>query len=154
VIELPTPAYQSVSGGARQYRLASHPEIRVVATDLGLACCAVEFAAALTRGLLLPVADADPVPTLHLLVVSGTLTHALRPSIEAAWERLPEPRAAMAFGACTASGGPYWDSYSVAQGIDETIPVQVYVPGCPPRPEALIAAILSIAEGAADVIRS
>jgi NADH-quinone oxidoreductase subunit B len=59
----------------------------------------------------------------------------------------------MAFGACTASGGPYWDSYSVAQGIDETIPVQVYVPGCPPRPEALIAAILSIAEGAADGIR-
>jgi len=120
--------------------------------DLGMACCAVEFAAAVSRGLLIESRDIptmDPAsPSRHVLIVSGTVTHALGPSVEQAWLSLPEPRAALAYGACTISGGPYWDSDSVVPGIDTIIPVHRYVPGCPPRPEALIAAIESLAQEA------
>jgi NADH-quinone oxidoreductase subunit B len=110
--------------------------------DAGLACCSVEVmavalasdasrsAGALVRG--------DGSSRIDVLVVSGTCTDALAPVLRRTWERLPEPRRVVSFGACSASGGPYWDSYSVTKGIDSVIPVDVYVPGCPPRPEALL----------------
>jgi len=139
-------------GVLRRYHLAEAPQVMVHVADLGMACCAVEFAAAVSRGLLIESRDIptmDPAsPSRHVLIVSGTVTHALGPSVEQAWHSLPEPRAALAFGACTISGGPYWDSYSVVPGIDTIIPVHRYVPGCPPRPEALIAAIESLAQEA------
>ncbi|NBO46744.1 MAG: hypothetical protein EBU85_07060, partial [Actinobacteria bacterium] len=71
----------------------------------------------------------------HVLVLAGTITHALEPVVCAAFEQMPEPRVVIAFGACTISGGPYWDSYSVVPG--SPIPVDVHVPGCPPPPESL-----------------
>jgi NADH-quinone oxidoreductase subunit B len=111
--------------------------------DLGLACCAVEFAAAIGRGLLVP-AEPDPL-AFRVLVISGTVTDALAPQVLAVWEALPEPKAAMSFGACSNSGGPYWDSYSVTKGVDRVIPVTAYVPGCPPRPEALVDALVALA---------
>lgn len=122
-----------------EYAVADAPGVRVHVRDVGLACCSVEFAAAVAQGLLVapPEAPADA----HVLVISGTVTTALVPAIMADWDRLPEPRAAVAFGACATSGGPYWDSYAVAPGIDKSIPVQMYVPGCPPRPSALVAAL-------------
>lgn len=139
-------------GVLRRYHLAEAPQVMVHVADLGMACCAVEFAAAVSRGLLIESRDIptmDPAsPSRHVLIVSGTVTHALGPSVEQAWHSLPEPRAALAFGACTISGGPYWDSYSVVPGIDTIIPVHRYVPGCPPRPEALISAIESLAQEA------
>lgn len=139
-------------GVLRRYHLAEMPQVMVHVADLGMACCAVEFAAAVSRGLLIESGDIpspDPAsPSRHVLIVSGTVTHALGPSVEQAWHSLPEPRSALAFGACTISGGPYWDSYSVVPGIDTIIPVHRYVPGCPPRPEALIAAIESLAQEA------
>ncbi|MGA1701719.1 MAG: NADH-quinone oxidoreductase subunit B [Candidatus Nanopelagicales bacterium] len=130
----------------RVYAVASRPEVQVHVQDLGLACCAVEFAAAIGRGLLVPVGSGDgPSPAAaHVLVVSGTVTDALAPQVAAAWEALPEPRAAVSFGACSNSGGPYWDSYAVTKGVDQVLPVSTYVPGCPPRPEALVDALVSL----------
>ena len=129
------------------YAVAAAPGIRVHVADLGMACCAVEFAAALGRGLLVAAAD-DGEPAARVLVVSGTVTDALAPSVLEAWEALPEPKAAMSFGACSNTGGPYWDSYSVTKGVDQVIPMRSYVPGCPPRPEALIDAIVELAGAA------
>lgn len=130
----------------RVYAVASRPDVHVHVRDLGLACCAVEFAAAIGRGLLVPVeqGDAPAQASAHVLVVSGTVTDALAPRVAAAWEALPEPRAAVSFGACSNSGGPYWDSYAVTKGVDQVIPVSTYVPGCPPRPEALVDALVSL----------
>lgn len=134
----------------RSYAVASAPHVRVHVRDLGLACCAVEFASAIAAGLLRPVAadDAD-TGALHVLVVSGTVTDALAPAVLDEWQALPEPKAAVSFGACSNSGGPYWDSYAVTPGVDSVIPVTTYVPGCPPRPEALVAALVSVGEAAA-----
>ncbi len=139
----------STAGGShaskmRRFVVADQPAVALHVFDLGLACCAVEFAAAIARGLIRPALEADPVAALHILVVSGTVTDVLAPGVVGAWERLPGPKAAMAFGACTVSGGPYWDSYSVTKGIDQVIPVQSYVPGCPPRPEALVDALVNL----------
>ena len=139
------PTGDYAAGMAREqrvYAVAGRPNVLIHVRDLGLACCAVEFAAAIGRGLLVP-ASADP-GTASVLVVSGTVTDALAPEVIAAWEALPEPKAAVSFGACSNSGGPYWDSYSVTKGVDRVIPVSTYVPGCPPRPEALVDALVSL----------
>lgn len=111
--------------------------------DLGLACCAAEFSSAITRGLLEP---ATGQPAITVLVVSGTATGILGEVMDRAWADLPEPKALLAFGACTISGGPYWDSPTVLPGIDEHHLVTTYVPGCPPEPQALIAGILDLAD--------
>jgi len=115
--------------------------------DAGLACCAVEVSAALRRCAdLLPDGGSGPGEAgpgggpepLNVLVVAGTVTDKLAPLVLAAYRDLPEPRRVLSFGACSNSGGPYWDSYCVTKGADQIIPVDVYVPGCPPRPEALV----------------
>jgi NADH-quinone oxidoreductase subunit B len=117
--------------------------------DAGLACCAVEVSAALRRCAgLLPQGGAGPedgarpgphgAGPVNVLVVAGTVTDKLAPLVLAAYRDLPEPRRVLSFGACSNSGGPYWDSYCVTKGADQIIPVDVYVPGCPPRPEALV----------------
>lgn len=129
------------------YVVASAPDVAVRVHSAGLACCAVEVAAAVSRGLLVPAEGRES--DTHVLVVAGTLTHAMVPAVQAAWDGLPAPRAAMSFGACANSGGPYWDSYSVMCGVDSMLPVASYVPGCPPHPEALIEAILRIARTSA-----
>jgi NADH-quinone oxidoreductase subunit B len=128
----------------RAYAVASRPDIRVHTRDLGLACCAVEFTASIAAGLLVPAPD-EP-GAVSVLVVSGTVTDALAPEVVKSWLALPEPKVAMSFGACSNSGGPYWDSYCVTKGVDTVIPVAAYVPGCPPRPEALVDALISLVE--------
>ena len=106
--------------------------------DLGLACCAVEFVAAAMRE---DAPDTAPLEEANVLVVSGTVTDVSAPAVLRAYERLAEPRHVISFGACSNTGGPYWDSYSVTKGVDQLVPVDVYVVGCPPRPEALLAAL-------------
>jgi NADH-quinone oxidoreductase subunit B len=112
----------------------------VTVLDLGLACCGVEVMAALHgRGEDAP----EPVPAgapevAHVLVVSGTVTDVMLPAVLASYEALPSPKYVLSVGACSNTGGPYWDSYCVTKGIDQMLPVDVAVPGCPPRPEALL----------------
>jgi NADH-quinone oxidoreductase subunit B len=117
--------------------------VRLSLFDLGLACCAVEFVAAtLDPEVFAAYADqASGLQDANVLVVSGTLTDVTAPAVVRAWEQMPEPRWVVSFGACANSGGPYWDSYSVTKGVDQLLPVDVYVPGCPPRPEALVQAL-------------
>ena len=131
----------------RSYRVAGHPGVVAHVADLGLACCAVEFVAAVARGLLVPVDPGDDAPGGGdvVLVVSGTVTDALAPSVVEARDRLGAAVRVLSFGACASTGGPYWDSYSVTKGIEQLVEVHGYVPGCPPRPEALVAAIVDLA---------
>jgi NADH-quinone oxidoreductase subunit B len=119
--------------------------------ELGLACCGVEVREARrAAGSLGAVGDpgdpadaTDPVD-LNVLVVAGTVTSRLAPVLAEAFAALPEPRAVLAFGACAATGGPYWDSYSVLPGAHEVVPVDAWVPGCPPRPADLVAGLAEV----------
>ena len=122
---------------------------RLLLFDLGLACCAVEFvAAATTPGAFEAMGTATAaLSDATVMVVSGTLTDVTAPAVVDAYQRLAAPRYVISFGACANSGGPYWDSYSVTKGVDRLVPVDVYVPGCPPRPEALVQALELLAAG-------
>lgn len=119
--------------------------------SFGLACCAVEFVAAalvdheVVQMGLLPRAD-GPAHT-ELVVVSGTVTDKMAPLIARIHADLPEPKHVISFGSCANSGGPYWDSYSVTKGVDQIIDVDLYIPGCPPRPEALLEGIAQLRAG-------
>ena len=164
---------RAIEAGVRRFRIAAVPGIRVALLDLGLACCALEFSAAVVRGLLIPDGEspdegspvegsmADPdqrarpdvIPvTSPVLVVSGTVTTALIPAVTAAIASLADTAKerddcrVLAFGACAISGGPYWDAPTVAPGVESFATVASYVPGCPPRPEALISAIRELAQ--------
>jgi NADH-quinone oxidoreductase subunit B len=127
---------------ARQYRVPGVPGLAVEVLDIGLACCSLEIGAAVTAGLLEP-AESDQAQA-SVLLVSGTVTDAMAPAVLAAWNALPEPKRAVSFGACANTGGPYWDAPTVLKGIDQVIAIEVYVPGCPPRPEALIAGLTEL----------
>ena len=114
----------------------------------GLACCAIEMMAAnashydLDRFGVMP--RGSPRQS-DLLIVSGTVTYKVAPMVERVYHQMPEPRWVIAMGDCATAGSLYYhDGYSVVKGVDQIVPVDVYVSGCPPRPEALIDGILEL----------
>jgi NADH-quinone oxidoreductase subunit B len=121
--------------------------IELILHGVGLACCAVEFdAATLGQPEVLRVEPGEQPGAVPVLVVAGTVTDKLAPTVRRMYDELPEPRYVLSFGSCANSGGPYWDSYCVTKGVDQVIPVDVYVAGCPPRPEALLEGLRRLGE--------
>jgi NADH-quinone oxidoreductase subunit B len=136
-----TTKFEDILGWARKFSLFHYPFIT--------ACCGMEymstacahfdldrFGAGLTR---FSPRQAD------LLLVVGTITMKLAPVLKTVYDQMAEPKWVMAFGTCTVSGGIY-DNYAVVQGIDTVIPVDVYIPGCPPRPETVLDGFLKLQE--------
>jgi len=124
---------------ARKYSIFPYP--------FATACCAMEY-----MSLSMSPYDIDRFGALlprfsprqaDLLMVIGTVNQKLAPVMERVYEQMAEPKWVMAFGACAASGG-FYDNYATVQGIDRIVPVDVYVPGCPPRPEAVLDALMEL----------
>ena len=118
----------------------------------GLACCAIEMMATgaskydldrFRAGVFRPSARQADV-----MIFAGTISRKMGPVIKQLWDQMPSPKWAIAMGGCTIDGGPfkYPNQYAIVEGADEIVPVDVYIPGCPPRPEALIAGILKLQE--------
>lgn len=115
----------------------------------GTACCAIEFMGLISGRYDISRFGAEFVRfsprQSDLLLVMGTVSYKQAPILKRIYDQMPEPKWVVACGACAASGG-FYDNYHTLQGIDEIIPVDVYLPGCPPRPEQLIEAIVKIQE--------
>ena len=122
-------------------RFSPHP------LHFGIMCCALEMAAC--SG---PDFDAERQGIIYrstprqcdILLVNGPVSEKLRPRLKTIYEQMPEPKWVIAMGECAISGGPYWDSYSIVHGVDSFLPVDVYIPGCPVRPEAMLHGFLQL----------
>jgi len=116
----------------------------------GLACCAIEMMSTYASGYDLDRFGVFPRPSPRqsdVMIVSGTVTFKMADRVRRLYEQMSEPRYVISMGSCSNCGGPYWQhGYHVVKGVDRIIPVDVYVPGCPPRPEALIGGILKLQE--------
>ena len=116
----------------------------------GLACCAIEMMAAgasrydWDRFGMIP--RATPRQS-DLMIVAGTVTLKMASRLKKLYDQMPEPKYVIAMGCCATSGGPYWQhGYHVLKGVDRIVPVDVYVPGCPPRPESLLEGVVKLQE--------
>jgi NADH-quinone oxidoreductase subunit B len=136
-----TSTLEAVLGWARSYSMFLYPFVT--------ACCGMEF-----MSVAGPRYDLDrfgcALPRFSprqsdLLMVVGTISQRQAPILKKVYDQMAEPKWVMAFGACTCSGGPY-DNYATLLGIDRVIPVDIYIPGCPPRPEAVLDGLLKLQE--------
>ena len=152
-IDLPAPkaAYRIVLPGVVQTGadvvLAMSRKSSLWPMTFGLACCAIEM-----MGTFMSNHDLDrfgivPWPSPRqsdVMIVSGTVTKKMAPAIKLLYEQMPNPKYVISMGACATNGGPYAEYDRVLQGVDKIIPVDVYVPGCPPRPESLLDGFLAL----------
>jgi NADH-quinone oxidoreductase subunit B len=116
----------------------------------GLACCAIEMMGAYTSAFDLDrlgvIPRASPRQS-DVMIVAGTVTFKMADRLRRLYDQMAEPRYVISMGSCSNCGGPYWQhGYHVVKGVDQIVPVDVYVPGCPPRPEALIGGIIKLQE--------
>ena len=116
--------------------------------NFGLACCAIEMIATSASKhdfIRLGVIHMGHGPRQSdLLIVAGTVTDKMAPALRRVYDQMPDPKYVISFWASSNVGAPYWDSYSVTKGVDQVVPVDVYVPGCPPGPQSLIHGILTL----------
>ncbi|MDM7916148.1 MAG: NADH-quinone oxidoreductase subunit B [Candidatus Eisenbacteria bacterium] len=115
----------------------------------GLACCAIEMMATGASRYDIDRFGSGPFRATprqsDLMIVAGTVTHQMASRVKLLYDQMPEPKYVISMGSCSNAGGPYWEhGYSVLKGVDKIIPVDIYVTGCPPRPEALLDALITL----------
>jgi len=152
-VQQPHALYRQVLPGIIQapadYVLAMARKSSLWPMTFGLACCAIEMMSAymshhdLDRFGIVPWASPRQA---DVMIVAGTVTKKMAPAVKLLYEQMPNPKWVLAMGSCATNGGPYTRYDRVVQGVDKLVPVDVYVPGCPPRPEALIDGLIALQE--------
>jgi len=150
-VDEPKALYRSVLPGVMQipadYIIAAARKSSLWPMTFGLACCAIEMIASYMAHHDLDRFGIVPWPSprqCDVMIVAGTVTKKMAPAVKLLYEQMPNPKWVISMGACATNGGPYTRYDRVLQGVDKIIPVDVYVPGCPPRPEALIDGFIAL----------
>jgi NADH-quinone oxidoreductase subunit B len=150
-LEQPKALYRSLLPGILQvpadYVIAAARKSSLWPMTFGLACCAIEMIATYMSHHDLDRFGIVPWPSprqCDVMIVAGTVTKKMAPAVKLLYEQMPNPKWVISMGACATNGGPYTRYDRVLQGVDKIIPVDIYVPGCPPRPEALMDGFIAL----------